>query len=90
MQSSCSLDKAANASKPHHSSNESTFNGEIAIHFRGLEGLNKPLVWVFSQITVCLRCGFAQFVVPERELKVLRDGVPVEGAAVWLGSSEEE
>jgi hypothetical protein len=26
-----------------------TFNGEVAIHFPGLEGLDKPIVWGVSQ-----------------------------------------
>ena len=69
--------------------NPQTFNGELAIHFKGLAGLNKPVVWVFPEITICLNCGSAEFVVPERELKVLRDGVPVEGAAVWLGGGQD-
>jgi hypothetical protein len=67
------------------SQNRSTFTGEIAIHFPGLAGLNKPVVWVFPTISVCLDCGRAEFMVPEKELEVLRTGVPVEGAAVWLG-----
>ena len=66
------------------------FTGEIAIHFCGLQGLNKPIVWVFAEISVCLECGLAEFRVPERELEVLRSGTPVEGAAIWLGSSEEQ
>ena len=49
------------------------FNGEIAIHFPGLDGLNKPIVWVFPKLLVCLDCGFTQFNVPERELAVLRE-----------------
>jgi|KBSMisStandDraft_5_1062788.scaffolds.fasta_scaffold05016_3 hypothetical protein len=67
------------------SGNRSIFTGEIAIHFPGLAGLNKPVVWVFPTISVCLDCGRAEFVVPEKELEVLRTGVPVEGAAVWRG-----
>jgi hypothetical protein len=43
------------------------------LHFRGLEGLNKPIVWVFEDVSVCLDCGFAQFVVAEGELEVLRN-----------------
>ena len=72
------------------SDNQRTFTGEIAIHFPGLEGLNKPVVWVFPRISVCIDCGLAQFAIPEKELEVLRTGTPVEGAAVWLGNSEEE
>ena len=66
-----------------HSNNQGAFNGEVAIHFPGLEGLNKPIVWVFPKLTVCLDCGFTEFSVPERELRVLLLGSPVEGALVW-------
>jgi hypothetical protein len=72
------------------SDNQRTFDSEIAIHFPGLKGLNKPVVWVFPRISVCIDCGLAQFAIPEKELEVLRTGTPVEGAAVWLGNSEEE
>jgi len=70
------------------SEHRNTFSGEIAIHFTGLEGLNKPVVWVFPQISVCLDCGLAEFRIPERELEVLRTGATVEGAAVWLGDKD--
>ena len=53
------------------SCNQSTFDGEIAIHFPGLAGLDKPLVWVFPKLLVCLNCGFTEFVVPEAELRRL-------------------
>ena len=49
----------------------STFDGEVAIHFPGLEGLNEPIVWVFAKVVVCLGCGLAQFPVPKPELSVL-------------------
>ena len=58
------------------------FNGEFAIHFPGLDGLNKPIVWVFPKLLVCLSCGFSEFVVPEKELRVLAIGEPVNGAIV--------
>jgi len=60
------------------------FNGEIAIHFRGLEGLDTPIVWVFPKLAVCLDCGFTEFTVPERELQVLQRGSPVKGAVVLV------
>jgi len=69
------------------SENQSIFSSEIAVHFRGLEGLNKPIVWVFQDVLACLNCGHAEFTVPGKELEVLRTGSPVEGAAVWLGGS---
>ena len=80
---------AADTGRPRGSScqseNQKTFTSEIAINFPGIEGPNKPIVWVFSRISVCLDCGVARFIVPEGELEVLRTGVPVEGATVWLG-----
>jgi len=53
------------------SENQSNFNGEIAIHFPGLKGLDKPIVWVFPKVLVCLDCGFTEFAIPEKELGVL-------------------
>jgi hypothetical protein len=38
--------------------NGRAFNGEVAIHFPGRDGLNKAIVWVFPKLSVCLRCGF--------------------------------
>ena len=48
-----------------------TFNAEVALHFRGLDGLNKPIVWVFPKVRVCLQCGFAEFAIPDQHLKTL-------------------
>ena len=62
--------------------NHDTLNGEIAIHFPGLKGLDRPIVWVFPKLAVCLECGFTDFTVPARELSVLVKGTPVEGAVV--------
>ena len=50
------------------------FNGEVAVHFPRLDGLNKPIVWVFPKLTVCLDCGRATFIIPEKELQVLVTG----------------
>ena len=47
------------------------FNGELALHFPGLDGLNKPIVWVFPRLDVCLDCGEVRFKLPESELTVL-------------------
>jgi hypothetical protein len=55
------------------SENQHSLNGEIAIHFPGLAGLNKPIVWVFPKLMVCMNCGFAEFVVPETELQQLEE-----------------
>jgi hypothetical protein len=55
------------------SNNQRTYEGEICIHFSGFKGLNKPLVWVFPKVLVCLKCGFAEFPVPETELRTLME-----------------
>jgi len=70
------------ACKECHSEKQRTFSGEVAIHFPGLEGLDKSIVWVFPKLVVCLHCGFAEFALPQRELQVLEQGSPVEGAVV--------
>ena len=53
------------------SENQRTFNGEVAIHFPGLKGLDKPIVWVFPKLLVCLNCGFTEFAIPKTELRQL-------------------
>lgn len=65
------------------SSNNQDFSGEIAIHFTGPKGLDKPIVWVFPKLLVCLACGLTEFTVPERELDVLRGGPAADGALAW-------
>ena len=50
------------------------FNGEIGIRSPGLDGINKPAVFVFPQLVVCMDCGTSEFVVPEAELRVLTKG----------------
>jgi hypothetical protein len=63
---------------------QNIFNAEMALHFPGLAGLDKPIVWMFPKVAVCLNCGASEFVVPGRELKVLTTGEPVEGALISI------
>lgn len=56
------------------SENERTLNGEVAIHFPGPKGLDKPIVWVFPKLLVCLNCGFTEFEIPKAELRQLVEG----------------
>jgi hypothetical protein len=56
------------------SENLQKFRGEVAIHFPGLKNIDKPIVWVFPELTVCLDCGVAQFAVPQDELRQLQKG----------------
>lgn len=51
--------------------NQSKFSAEMGIHFPGLKNINKPVVWLFPEIVVCLDCGAAEFAVPEAELRLL-------------------
>jgi len=46
----------------------------MGIHFPGLKNIDKPVVWVFPELIVCLNCGIGQFVVPEAELRLLAEG----------------
>jgi hypothetical protein len=63
------------------------FGAEMIVHFPGLEGLEKPIVWVFPKLLVCMDCGFTEFAIPETELASLASGMekskasrPQEGA----------
>lgn len=73
----------SNACKACHSSRHSSFNAEVAIHFPGLQNLNKPVVLTFPKLVVCLQCGFTEFTIPETELLVLSDGSVGKGALVF-------
>jgi hypothetical protein len=43
----------------------------MGIHFPGLKTIDKPVVWVFPNMVVCLDCGIAEFIVPQVELRLL-------------------
>ena len=47
------------------------FIAEMGIHFPGLKNIDKPVVWVFPEVVVCLDCGTAEFAVAEAELREL-------------------
>jgi hypothetical protein len=63
------------------SDNQSSFTGEVAVHFPGLKGLDKPIVWVFPKLLVCLHCGLTEFTVPTDETRALREGIAGSTAA---------
>ncbi len=54
--------------------NERQFPAEINIHFPGMEGLEKPSVWAFPRLLVCLDCGLTQFQIAETQLRQLTEG----------------
>jgi hypothetical protein len=47
---------------------EAELTAEMLIHFPGLKNLDKPAVWLFPKLLVCLDCGFSRFTVPGKEL----------------------
>jgi hypothetical protein len=51
--------------------NRKKFGAEMGIHFPELKDIDKPVVWVFPEVLVCLDCGTAEFAVPEAELRQL-------------------
>jgi hypothetical protein len=59
------------------SGNGSEFPGELAIHFPGRKGLDRPHVLMFPELVVCLDCGFAEFTIPKVELSPLKSGADV-------------
>jgi hypothetical protein len=54
--------------------NQRKFRAEIGIHFPGLKNIDKPAVWLFPEVVVCLNCGTAEFSVPGAELPLLGKG----------------
>jgi hypothetical protein len=50
----------------------------MGIHLPGLENIDKPVIWVFPKLVVCMDCGIAEFVVPEAELRRLAGEEPME------------
>jgi hypothetical protein len=56
------------------SANHRKFIAEMGIRSSGMKNIDKPVVWVFSEIVVCLDCGTAEFIVPEAELRSLAKG----------------
>jgi hypothetical protein len=53
------------------SGNRAEFTSEMNLHFPGRKNLDKPGIFVFPKVLVCLDCGSSQFAVPESELALL-------------------
>jgi hypothetical protein len=51
--------------------NQKKFSAEMGIHFPELKDIDKPVVWVFPEVVVCLNCGSAEFAIHEAELRQL-------------------
>jgi hypothetical protein len=53
--------------------NDRQFPAEINVHFPGTEGRDKPTVWIFPRLLVCLDCGLTQFQIGETQLRQLSE-----------------
>ena len=56
------------------SSNQAEFPTEINIHFADLQNVDKPSLFAFPKILVCLDCGFSCFVLPKADWALLAKG----------------
>jgi hypothetical protein len=50
-------------------------DAEANIHFRGLKALNKPAIFIFSKLVVCLGCGLTQFKLEGQQVELLRENI---------------
>jgi hypothetical protein len=66
--------KAAMSCKSCGSDKQTQLGAEVNIHFPGPKGMDKPAVWAFPKLTVCLDCGFTAFTLPAEELRHLAKG----------------
>ena len=47
---------------------------EIAIHLPGLKNIEKPTIFAFPTVFVCVNCGTAEFTFADNELRLLVEG----------------
>jgi hypothetical protein len=71
------------------SGNPMEFSSEMMIHFSGLKHVDKPGVWLFPKLVVCLDCGAAWFRVPEKALASLACGAPAGKRTDVQGGGDE-
>lgn len=57
------------------SANQTKFDAEVNIHFPGPRNLDELGFFVFPKLAICLDCGFTQCTLPERELRLLKEGL---------------
>lgn len=51
-------------------------NAEMCLHVPGLSGLNKPPIFAFTKLSVCLDRGSLQSNLSEKELAQIRESAP--------------
>jgi hypothetical protein len=55
------------------SQSEIELTAEMNIHFSGVTNVDKPSVWAFPRLIVCLNCGFVEFLLEREELFQIRN-----------------
>ena len=63
------------------SANQVEFPTEMAFHFSGRKNLDRPYIFAYPKVLLCLDCGFSQFTLPETELRALRVEIKASTAA---------
>ena len=64
------------------SHNQAEFTAEMIVRSPGPENLDKPGVWLFPKLSVCLDCGVSRFTVGKpRKLSLLTSDQKVESPA---------
>ena len=53
--------------------NLSELDAEIKIHFPGLRSLDRPSIFAFPKLVVCLDCGLTESILFEAEIRQLRE-----------------
>lgn len=71
------------------SSGQAEFPAEMIIHFSGMKNLDKPGVWVFPKLLVCLDCGFSRFTAPRDALPQLAAGTLTSEASKLRGTATD-
>jgi hypothetical protein len=46
----------------------------MSVHVLGVENVDKPVVWVFPKLLVCMDCGFTELTIAEDDLRLLGKG----------------
>ena len=63
---------------------QAEFTAEMVIHYPGLKNINRPGIWLFPELLVCLDCGFCRFTVPETEMASFAEGTLADKSSTWL------
>jgi hypothetical protein len=49
------------------------FTAEMNIHFPGRENLDKPTVWAFPPVIICVNCGCGELMLHDEPLRQLKE-----------------